>query len=115
MEVNLATVTHFVTATTTATNTAVINIDTRGTSQGKAYIMIKNLSGSNTMYYQITGYPADKTGTNGQSVAFKSQTSIATSGTATSSTDVTIPCALLQVLVQNNSGACACQIDVIAY
>jgi len=113
-----------ITGTTTATNTAVVSIDTRGTALGKAVIIINNTGGTNTMYYQINGYPADMSGgtgnggttaTAGQYQAFKAQTSIATSTAVTSTSDVTNPVACLQILVQNNSGATTYQIDYIAY
>ena len=106
-----------VTGTTTATNTAVVTIDTRGCGpQGKLLILISNLSGSDTMYYQINGYPSDESrGSNGGLyVGVKAQTSIAAS-TQVISTDVDKNYAAVVILVQNNSGACNYQIDYSTY
>jgi hypothetical protein len=104
-----------VTGTTTATNTAVVNIDTRGCGyQGKTLFLIKNTGATNTIYYQINGYLADPSGTVGIPVAIKAQTSIGTS-TLVTSTDTAQPYASVQVLVQNNAGASTYQIDWCTY
>ena len=108
---------NIVNGTTTASYAVATTIDTRGCGyQGKTIIQITNLSGTNTMYYKIDGYLADASagGQGGVAVHPATQTSIATS-TTTTDTSVTQPYAAVVISVENNSGACAYQIQYITY
>lgn len=99
--------------TTGAAYVEIMHEDLRGCGvQGKFVGSIKNVGASNSIYYKVDYLLG---GENSVSVAGKSETSIAASGTAAiSTTEVPYNCIVI-VSVKNNAGASAYQFDWTTY
>lgn len=115
MNVTIDTKSGTVSGTSTSSYVEALRVDTRGCGvQGKFLALIKNLDLSATLYYKINVYPSDTSGTTGLYAEAKAETSIA-GNTQISSTEVDKGYAAVVILVKQNSGPGAYQIDWTTY
>lgn len=99
--------------TTTASYVVALSVAGNGGLTGKTIFQISNLSGATTtMYYKINGYYS--THPDCVATAVKAETAI-NNATPVVNTDADKPFARIDVLVENNSGACSYQIDYMVY